>query len=586
MSADFPVPPGFVISTAAYRDGRIEGGPGPELEREILEAYDSCGFSLVSVRSSATAEDGERAAWAGQLETYLQVERDALVGRVADCWASLRKERVGEYARQNDIPLEEVEVAVVVQEMVQADAAGVGFSVHPVTQESELMFLQAAPGLGEATVSGENRPDSWALSKNGAVLEYAAGIEGRTAALSQPQALECGRLLARVEAHFKRPMDIEWALAGERFFLLQARPITTLAPDYQQRPFDSRRGFRPFNRRPWQLFSSSLFAAVLERAARLAKVEPLTPLQIELAPGLVQICFPESDYDRLLDGVQQLCLERPDQVKKLLREGERWETRVQEWQQSAAPWSSLEEAVAACQEAMLSSTVVPRAVVDALTDRPEGDPQILELALRLRSASVYPWLFSSVLPPLLEGRLRELGCQGSFDPMRVVALGELTAPPVEALRERIGKVQEGWLFVHQRGSGGESVSMHPETGYLMARLARTRVPRQVADSPDLHGSTAYPGVVEGVARIVTGDQKVEFQEGDILVSVNANPSLMRYIVLASAIVTDEGGASCHAAIVARELGKPCLMGTGDATTHLRSGQRIRVDGFEQTVTIL
>lgn len=591
--AGLPVPRGFAITTLAFRqalrrdDGSYE--MPDEVASAILTAYEQANLGLVSVRSSATAEDGEKTAWAGQLETYLQVDRKTLLDRVADCWASLYSPRASDYALRQGVSLDSVEVAVVVQEMVQAEAAGVGFSVHPVTQEPDLMMVQAARGLGEAVVSGEVRPDTWVVSKSGGrVVEWAPCDPSGCSVLTEEQAIAYGRLLGHLESHFGQPMDTEWAFEAGSFKLLQARPITTLAPDYQSSPYDLEHGFRPTNRRPWQLLSSSIFAKALREGGRLMEMEPLVPLQVEIAPGLVQVCFSPEDFARWPARLRETSLTRPQWLESVLREGLEWEARVDKWRTGGLPWSHLEGALADCLQAMLLATVVPFGVLGALSEDPGPAHHLLELAQQLRSSSVYPWFFNSALPPLVEQRLRTQGWTGSVDPMRITTVEELAAPAPDLalLDERERRVQAGELFVHQRWGERETVSLHPQTGYLLARLSGARLPRAKDSSGALHGSTAYPGVAEGVARVVTTDEVVEFQPGDVLVSINANPSLMGYMTLASAIVTDEGGASCHAAIVARELKKPCIVGTGEATTRIRSGQRIRVDGIDQTVVFL
>jgi phosphohistidine swiveling domain-containing protein len=269
-----PVPPGFVVSAAAYAEqarqwglaGRLEGplaagdweaasaaasalfGSGallPEIESAIREAHRHLGAARVAVRSSATAEDLAEASFAGQHETYLDVAgEDAVLAATRRCWASLFHPRALHYRHARGIPHLEVAIAVVVQQMVPAAAAGVLFTVDPVAQRSDRMLLSAAPGLGEALVSGLRRGDTYRLRRE----PYGEGREGPPArpgegdpaivdrelespgqpALSDPQILEVCRLGLALEAHFGNPQDIEFAVASDRVFFLQSRPITTL----------------------------------------------------------------------------------------------------------------------------------------------------------------------------------------------------------------------------------------------------------------------------------------------------------------------------------------------------------------------
>ena len=277
VRAGFPVPPGFVVTTAAYRAVLGQSGlgeslaalvkadaPGSEirqlfsatgiqgrLREDIAAAYAALGSGPVAVRSSATAEDLPGAAFAGQQDTYLNVVGEsALLQAVADCWASLWTDRAISYRRRQGIDPELVSMAVVVQEMVQPDTAGVMFSANPVTGERHDVVIDAGQGLGEAVVSGEVTPDRYVLDPAGRLRSFtpggnppAAGMGGLDSAdatangrsqsrpgLSQEQLAELVGLAVRAQDHFGRPQDVEWATAGGRTYLVQARPITALPP--------------------------------------------------------------------------------------------------------------------------------------------------------------------------------------------------------------------------------------------------------------------------------------------------------------------------------------------------------------------
>ena len=625
-AAGIPVPPGFVVLTGAFTAFLATAGleraaahpetglreellaaPIPEsVAAAILQAYDEANLGKVAVRSSATAEDSGETAWAGQLDTFLEVERAQLLDRVRECWASLYTDRALAYGQEQSAGAGEIAVAVVVQQMVDAEVAGVGFSVHPVTQEPDLMMIQGAPGLGEAVVSGQVNPDTWVIDKSLALVEQAVGKklralrpgkgwvelgeEGLAPSLSDTQALEYGRILRDVERHYGRPMDTEWALRNGQFYVLQARPVTTLDPGYDQPFYEPSLHWTAKHRRPWSLFAASLFAGNLEASALRLGIEPLAVLEVEIATDMVQICLVDEHYQRWLDGVARYSREQPHDMEALLRHGLALEEEVRGYKTGPLPWNSLDEVLPYFRDVMTTTTQVPFGVLDALQNDPSPQARTLvELAEKLRSDSDYPWFLDSVFPPLVQRRAEETGLARLGDPHRLATLKELAAPepPLQVWQERAERLKAGDLFVFQLLEGEETVTMHPQTGFVLARLNGARVPRSGGEGNVLHGSAAYPGVVEGTARIVARPKDAEgFQEGDILVSVNANPSLMSCIIAASAIVTDEGGAACHAAIVARELKKPCLIGTSDATTRIPQGARIRVDALEQTVTLL
>lgn len=121
---------------------------------------------LYAVRSSATAEDGAEHAWAGQLDTYLNISPSNIPDKVRDCWASLFTPRAIFYRTEKKLHDTHISVAVVVQSMIQSESAGVAFSVHPVTENRDEIVIEGSYGLGEAVVSGEVTPDSFVVSKH------------------------------------------------------------------------------------------------------------------------------------------------------------------------------------------------------------------------------------------------------------------------------------------------------------------------------------------------------------------------------------------------------------------------------------
>ena len=282
IRAGLPVPRAYAITAAAYRrqlDGSSIGTrlgqllaertgqddalstaikvlfeTSPllaEIDEEIRQAYRELGSSSrVAVRSSATAEDLPEASFAGQHETFLGVwGEDELILAVQDCWASLWSTRAIAYRERQGFPHSSVASSVVVQEMVDADLAGVMFTSDPVTGARDRLVINASYGLGEAVVSGMVTPDSFTVSKSvpsilrrdvgrknqmvvlgehGTATTQVSPEKREVQSMSDAEVLEVARLGLRVEDHYGSPQDIEWAMAGGRLYLLQSRPITTL----------------------------------------------------------------------------------------------------------------------------------------------------------------------------------------------------------------------------------------------------------------------------------------------------------------------------------------------------------------------
>jgi pyruvate,water dikinase len=233
LQAGFPVPDGRILTTDAFvRSTQV--GPaansrgstsnaGLELREALKRVVDELGQAPLAVRSSGTAEDLADASFAGQYETVLRVSGlDALEAAVRRCWASARSERVAAYRGSHRLGA--TGMAVLVQRMVDAHAAGVAFTANPVTGRRGEVVINAVRGLGDRLVSGEVSPDQWLVA--GTEARCDSSTEG---AIGAEEARAIAELARRVEDHFGQPQDIEWALAdGGQLHLLQARPISSL----------------------------------------------------------------------------------------------------------------------------------------------------------------------------------------------------------------------------------------------------------------------------------------------------------------------------------------------------------------------
>jgi len=296
--ASIPVPPGFVVTADTYfrfisQNGleplikkelfgldvhdskvlneraaniraRIMEAPMPaHLADEIREAYRELGEGPVAVRSSATAEDLPDASFAGQQSTYLNViGGDNVVRAVQACWASLFEGRAIFYREEAGYDHTKVGLAVPVQRMVQSEKSGVMFTVEPVTSDATKITIEAVYGLGEGIVSGEISPDLYMVDKESLQIldktitpqdrmisrapDSDGGHEGANAWLPVPEHLrevqkitddeirELARIGRAVEEHYGHHQDIEWAYEGGKFYLTQARPVTTMRAGHDE----------------------------------------------------------------------------------------------------------------------------------------------------------------------------------------------------------------------------------------------------------------------------------------------------------------------------------------------------------------
>lgn len=280
-----PVPPGFVVLAGAFEQfceetdldveidailhtvnhkeihtveeasekiqALIIGSEMPvDITKEVKEKFKILNAKYVAVRSSATSEDSSEAAWAGQLDSFLNTTEEKLLENVKRCWASLFTPRAIFYRFEKELHKTKISVAVVIQKMVESEVSGIAFSVHPVTEDYNQLIIEAGLGLGEAIVSGQITPDSYVVEKEPRniidinISEQDRGLykvltggnewrdlgeKGKKQKLSGKQILELSEIILRIEKHYGFPSDIEWALEKEKFYIVQSRPITTLS---------------------------------------------------------------------------------------------------------------------------------------------------------------------------------------------------------------------------------------------------------------------------------------------------------------------------------------------------------------------
>ena len=196
--------------------------PG-HLRKEIIDNYNKLKNKKVAVRSSATAEDLPTASFAGQHDTFLDITgEEQLIDAVKKCWASLFTARAVYYRARNNFNHESALMSIVVQEMIDADFAGVVFTIDPVNKKH--ILIEVVKGLGEALVSGKANPNKYIINHDkDKIIE-----KNQFFIFDEDILFKIAGLGRKIESHFNQPMDIEFAVKNKEVFVLQARPITTI----------------------------------------------------------------------------------------------------------------------------------------------------------------------------------------------------------------------------------------------------------------------------------------------------------------------------------------------------------------------
>ncbi len=286
-----------------------------DITTEIQKFLKTLDSKYVAVRSSATAEDSASAAWAGQLESYLNTTEKTLLENVKKCWASLFTPRAIFYRFEKDLHKQKISVAVVVQKMVKSEKSGIAFSVHPVTQDRNQLIIEAGLGLGEAVVSGRITPDSYVVEKQPRRI-IDKNIQTQKSVLSDKEILELSELVLKIENHFGFPCDIEWAFERDVIYIVQSRPITTLSS-------------RPFIRKFQKFFAREISLVVMEYWHRgeygelykiLNRATHFNPLFIRSENGLADVYYDMNNPDTALQPLFDYFKKNPNKFDLLVKE--------------------------------------------------------------------------------------------------------------------------------------------------------------------------------------------------------------------------------------------------------------------------
>ncbi|MDP1833621.1 MAG: PEP/pyruvate-binding domain-containing protein [Candidatus Moranbacteria bacterium] len=237
------VPAGFVLSTAINKDNLHQH------QEQILRMLAELNVEYVAVRSSATKEDSQAHSFAGQFDTFLNVTREKLLAYILKCYESLNSEKIINYCQSRDVDSGEIDLAIVVQSMINGEVSGIAFSANPVTKNRQEIVIEAGLGLGEYIVSGVITPDKYVFCRkskslkimdinyqehmlmcvDGKNIHTEVSLEKRNKRkLTDDEIDMLVEIILNIEKHYKKPMDIEWVIKNKNIYITQARPITTL----------------------------------------------------------------------------------------------------------------------------------------------------------------------------------------------------------------------------------------------------------------------------------------------------------------------------------------------------------------------
>lgn len=764
--AGIPVPPGFVVLSTAFEwfleetDLRAEidaqlarvdkekmhtvedaSAKIQELIREakmpediktlIQSNFKELDSEFVAVRSSATAEDSASAAWAGQLDSYLNTTEDSLLLNVQRCWASLFTPRAIFYRFEKELHETHISVAVVVQKMVESETSGIAFSVHPVTEDYNQLIIEAGFGLGEAIVSGQVTPDSYVVEKEPRrIIDTNVATQTRalyrkegggnewkdiqesmasSRVLTENQVLELSELVIRIEKHYGFPCDIEWAYEAGKFYIVQSRPITTLALQVEQTreelffkefELDAHEKWNEQGRWVLPPFVSSTMShhhmlssfadellpsipvkayfvldfyafqlkkdkrAIFEYTKKLYHEGGLESLnrKIDALGGDILGKFEKelqkdeayrrehsvellglyrdlNDFWLLESYFGDLCIDLAKDVGYIQSDAELF-GKVQPYLRDT--W--IEEEV---HDAVVIAEYCIENDLDPSSGKDEKLATLLAEYVEKYSWSKYSWFIGQ--PVGIDYAVERVGQEiqnvrahnhiriekRADAPESLVGLSVVTSywraqcgRMIMMAGERLSFLfdavaeanqitkDEALLLTYQEvnslltakdwripnlsevlarkeghfimgdNQGGLIVFGHSDTRYTPLKKLFIDRPVEIQGNT-LKGIAASPGTITGKVRVIQSAKEFgTFHEGEILVSVETSPIFVPLMRKASAILTGKGGITSHAAIVSRELKKPCVIAIKDIVKILKTGDMVEVDANQGTVRIL
>ncbi|HMS50272.1 MAG TPA: PEP/pyruvate-binding domain-containing protein [Candidatus Saccharibacteria bacterium] len=607
INANLPVPGGLAISLNSFD---ASGKLTQEASQIILGGLED--GVLYAVRSSALAEDAEGASWAGQFESYLNVEPQDVLAKVEECHSSA-KNRAKSYAEDKDIS--DFNIAVVVQKMLKPLYAGVLFTKDPVTGEDH-MITEYVEGLGEELVSGRADPKRAVIStEQKSELPF--------------DSIELAELGRKVQVVFGSEQDIEWVWADNKVWLVQARPITTAQSTrqgyYLGEPEDL---FYWGPSRAQAMYMSDFFAGTERRFIEMFNDPelPNPPETLALFDGGKMVWLNNAEaFGRFTEQTFE-SYAKQGRIKadiaawrtaseKLagLKGDELAEALTDAWYHTEFAEFALYGSEVAISKKLSNFKSEERQEVWGAFSVPDKQTFLSRIDVELSEsqdaevvAKKYPWIqdgydgLGGDVREYFQKRLEVLGkdvqpeSNNSSRRDELIEKYNLSSEDLEALKlarelaefmddrkvwmmqtrklikQTVGSLEFGWHFKDGEASQLSEQDAHELwERYLDFKASTSAVKGIVASNGGRH-------FVNGEVAVVTSPTDV-VKDGMIVVVPSTSPSYVPLMRKAKALVTDHGGMMSHAAIVAREFNLPCIVGTKQGTKVLTNGDKVVLD---------
>ena len=571
---NFNVPRFYIITSKAYQEflkfnhiesfddlvklkKEIEDANFPNtLEDEIFDYWEKYNFDKTAVRSSASNEDGQEKSFAGQYKTFLNVDKKELLIKIKKCWISLFEDNVVAYS--NDISNQVMNV--IVQEMVEADYSGVAFSSDPTGSSNNYSVIEVCPGLGEKLVSGNVTPTTMFVRRQ---THHSDSITGQNY-LTEEDISHLEQIILKIEEIYSIPMDIEWCTKKNLIYILQARAITAQNP------------------------SLNLYRKVISREKTIIETE----------------IYYQGEYEGIKSLTKNLYYFKPLFIKKKKKEITNVyynDTALEEDPKTI--YYYMQKDIKKTKE-LYNKALSSCKYLNMIVDNEESDFNYKEFIKNM--LIIYPFTslgnlagyfenISSELKELLidfrnnydyilykaneylHNKAKKILPKEYQEHIKFLFIEEVFQNKMPSL-DLIQKRKNGYIFFDNNLELVDNIPLWLERKNIVIKSQQ--------DGKIIKGSVAYSGKKTGkVCQIYTKEDFKKFEKGDILVTTMTTPKFTPILKLAGAIVTDEGGITCHAAIIARELKIPCIIGCKNATEILKNDMIVEVNANEGIINI-
>jgi phosphohistidine swiveling domain-containing protein/ribosomal protein L30E len=601
---------------------------------EIYKYFDNFKFKNVSIRSSAILEDGKENAWAGQLETFLNINKENIIKLIKKCWMSLYSERALIYMKENNLLDENIGMAIIIQRMINPDVSGVGFSINPVNGDKNTAIVESIFGLGEYLVNGTITPDLYHFLKtNKKIIKKVYSVQLKkmiinkkigtkevnvnsqqknAKKMSDNLYLKLLNQIIKCEKHFKYPQDVEWLLEKEKIYILQSRPITSVSdnsiPNFKDylKIYTAENIFPPLfidlaiqaKYLPFDgmfLFENYKSTLFIEKESLLKTKE----IGKKMLFSHEYIAKSKKTIKKIKTEIKRIkliidCNSNENIKKIIIKYFNLFKLAIYNYSFTECFYTDgAEEKVVNELKKEFKMNLNSSVIYDFINKDIKVSKKIKhylnifkllgEQKLEFRSimnnlSTIAEKIFDKISKEFnIDSDLLDFLTVKEFNDFLNLKLSKKSVKTLFNLRNKyfIQKVEKSNITIYQNNKAKDIIDF-----YKLFSSNDKKVKWE--------GKGVFAGLYSGIVRKIPyfmdiknrdyGKYIKNFKKGEILLARSTGPELMSIIKKAGAIISEEGGIMSHAAVVCREFKKPGVVGIPDIFENINDGAKVCVDG--------